>query len=62
MRTSLQPKFPDNRENNREFCRFQPFWGDFGAQLAGEFNSLQPNSLRIGTGNFCDPNRELLGT
>lgn len=25
MRTSLPPKFPDNRENNREFCRFGPF-------------------------------------
>jgi hypothetical protein len=24
--TGLQPEFPDNRENNREFLKFAPFW------------------------------------
>ena len=52
------PRFPDNREISREFCKI---WGsapNFGAQSASWFNGLQLNSLRTVTGNFRRPNRE----
>jgi hypothetical protein len=42
-----------NRELNREFLRIPALLRDFRAQSASEFNGLQLNSLRNGTGNFC---------
>jgi hypothetical protein len=53
---SIEPvstvKFPANREKNREFRGNRPFAGDLGVQSTSEFNCLQRNSLRNGTGNF----------
>jgi hypothetical protein len=34
------------------FAETGPFRWDFDAQSASQFNGLQPNSLRNGTGNF----------
>ena len=60
------PNFPDNRENNREFCRFGPFAAIFVSNLPaksmaysripyaneqGIFGPVSGNSFVI-TGNF----------
>ena len=47
-----------SREKNREFCSFPSLRGNYCAQSASEFSGLQQNSLRNGTGNFLEPNRE----
>jgi hypothetical protein len=41
-----------NREINKGISRKQAIRWDFDAQSASQFNGLQPNSLRNGTGNF----------
>jgi hypothetical protein len=56
---SPTPKFPANREINREFCGFWRLAADFDTQSARRFNGLQPDSLRDGTGNFQTGIREI---
>ena len=52
LRTSLRTQFPSKREINWEFCKIRPSCNIFDGQQASEFKGLQPNSLRIGSGNF----------
>jgi hypothetical protein len=47
-----------NREINKGISRKQAIRWDFDAQSASQFNGLQPNSLRNGTGNFQTRIRE----
>ena len=61
IRTVSNPKFPANREKNREFCKIRPPEAIFHAQSASEFSGLQRNSLRNGTRNFWSVNREFFG-
>src|SRR5215211_1979570 len=41
-----------NREINRDFLRFRAQFCDSSVQSSSNFNVLQPNSLRNGTGNY----------
>jgi hypothetical protein len=50
--TGLQAKFPDNRENNREFLNLRTFFCDSRSQSASKFRGLQTHSLRNGTGTY----------
>ncbi|MGZ4924656.1 MAG: hypothetical protein ACXV5H_12000, partial [Halobacteriota archaeon] len=47
------PKFPTNREKNREFFNFRARSRLRGPDPCNDFADLERNSLLIGTGNFC---------
>ena len=55
---SPQPKFPNNREKYREFCKIWLLIGHFRVRSTSKCNGLQWNSLRMGTGNFPTRIRE----
>jgi hypothetical protein len=56
---SESPKFPASKGRNREFSPFGLAKPPTDAKYRSRSNDLRGNSLRIGTGNFLRPNREL---
>ena len=53
------PKFPASRGKYREFHQFGPRRRFGGSEKGHEISFLRANSLRILTGNFLRPCREL---
>jgi len=59
-RTRLgDPEFPASWEKYRQFCSFRPPSATKGSKFVNNLNVLPSNSLRIRTGNFLRPYREL---
>jgi len=56
-RTRLE--FPASWEKYRQFCSFRPPSATKGSKFVNNLNVLPSNSLRIRTGNFLRPYREL---
>ena len=57
--SSLKPNSPASWGKYREFCSSGPPRATIVSESRNKFNDLQPNSLRIGTGNLFRPSREL---
>ena len=53
-------EFPENRENNREFCRFSIDLPIFEVNSRSNFSILHTDSLQNLTGNVLRPNREII--
>jgi hypothetical protein len=56
---SLKPKFPASRENAGNFIDSGLRGVSMVAKTRRQISNLRVNSLRIGTGNFLRPCREL---
>ena len=54
-----EAKFPASWENTGNFIRLGLRVRTINSESEAKFNGLQPNSLRIGTGNLFRPSREL---
>jgi len=56
---SESPKFPASRQNTGNFIESRPRCASISAKMISRSVPYDPNSLRIRTGNFLLPNREL---
>src|SRR5207244_3385010 len=57
-RTGLHVKFPDNREINREFCRFRRSAAILASNRRANSMTSSEIPYAMEQGNFCRPNRE----
>jgi len=58
-KVNLGREFPENRENNREFCRFAAFWAVADVNFRSNSNVLRANSMLVRNREFIRRNREM---